>query len=115
MSLSDLVNPPRAPKPKNGRKVERLRVANRSEEDAENRKAATSARMKALNADPEFKAKMKALHADPEFAKANAERMRKLNADPEFTARILAAIREAKRNARGGALTAPIKRSRNGK
>ena len=57
-------------------------------------RAALSARMKALHADPEFAAanaerareRMRRLNADPEFAAANAERMRKLNADPEFAA-----------------------------
>lgn len=86
MSLSDLVRPPKVPARKAGRKAGRKVVLLRMEESR-----------------------------DEETRAAAAERMRKLHADPEFTARRLAAIREAKRNARGGALTAPIKRSRNGK
>ena len=111
MSLADLVNPPKLPQAKrSGKRVEPLAKADADEQREKKAaasarmkalnadpefKAATSARMKALNADPEFKAKMKALHADPEFKAATSARMKALHADPEFVARKQAASRAA--------------------
>ena len=64
--------------------------------------AAHAERLRKLNADPEFAAahaerareRMRKLHADPEFAAANAERMRKLHADPEFVERKKAGVKK---------------------
>lgn len=92
MSLADLVAPPKAPTTR-GRVVRGDRLSPAAEkrkaellkrQEAQRvatERAANSARMKALHADPEFKAKV---------SKAASARMKALNADPEFKARMKA-------------------------